>query len=126
MEFPPNFQVGVQRDQLTVVVTGPLTADGAIAVVRARYPGFFGRRILWDLTVAEVSGVGRDDFVRIATAVRESTPVGIERRTAYVVADGTAYLHVWKYVSEVVRARVPVEYQAFTSAPAAQAWLESR
>ncbi len=124
MNLPPDIQLEASGTQLTFTVTGVLLADDVIRVTREHYPAFRGRRILWDLTAADVSRAASDDFARVAIAVRDHIPVGVERKTAYVVAGQMASVAVWKYLNEVIRIHVPVEYQVFADVDAAQRWLD--
>lgn len=124
--MPPDFQFEVSERLLTVTVTGVLLAEDVIRVVNAHYPQFRGPRILWNFTGADVSRLAPDKFADMAIAVRANTPPGVERKTAYVVANYAAQLSMWKYLSEVVRLHVPVEYKAFISLEAARQWLDER
>ena len=124
MDLPPNITLEPSDGQLTFTVSGPLLADDVIRVVKGCYTGFRGRRIMWNLSAADVSRVATDDFTRVAIAVRASTPADVERKTAYVVTGQAASVAFWKYLNQAVRLHVPVEYQVFSDAAAAQRWLE--
>jgi hypothetical protein len=124
MPVPPNFQVEVNGELMTVTVTGVLRADDVVAVVREYYPTFRGGQMLWDLGAVDSSGVQRADLVRIALAALDHTPSGVSRKTAYVVSGQNDYLLIWKYLNEVMQVRVPVEYQAFTDVATASRWLK--
>lgn len=125
MKLPPNIQLNATAAQLTFTVTGSLLADDVIQVAQAYYPGFQGHRLLWNLTAADISRGASDDFARVAIAVRDCTPAGAERKTAYVVAGQAASVAAWKYLNQVIRVHVPVEYQVFSDVAAAQRWLET-
>jgi hypothetical protein len=115
--------VVVQGDQMTITVEGMLTADLVVDVVQTRYPSFRGRRLLWDLSAVEVGPFTDEDFLRIATIVREHTPPNVERKTAYVVGSQAAFVMLWKYLNKGIMVHVPVEYRTFTDLAAAQQWL---
>jgi hypothetical protein len=118
-----NYEIHPDEEIFAVNVSGPLVVEEILHVIDEWYPRMPATRILWDLTQAEPNSMTQAQFGQVASAARAKLPFRPSRKTAYVVADISAYMFIWKYVEQAMAVKVGAEYSMFTDRGAAERWL---
>lgn len=111
---------------LIVSVTGDLSADETISVIREYYPAGTVRDVIWDLTSGSLLAISKNGFHAIAKAAKESVAGGSRQggKTAYVGNADVEYglLRMYTAIAEVTG--VPIKYHVFKSLEEARSWME--
>lgn len=108
----------------TVVMTGPVTPEGVIEVLRAEIYGDT-KKALWDFSDADLSGLNARDMTAISETAKPLDTVRDIAAISILVGDDASAMLVKLYVemSKVVSLR-SIPYYVTTSRPAAIAWLD--
>ena len=106
-------------------VTGELSTAEVFAVFEQFYRGKPTKRVLWDITAADIGTITSADFSRIAAAVAQYGVRFGEIKTAAVVSSDFAYGMTRMYQALRERSMVKAPFMSFRSREEAIAWLTS-
>jgi hypothetical protein len=104
---------------------GLLTESEVLAVAVEYYPRLGGRGKLYDMTLADLSGLTPQNLAAVAKTVSNVQPVGVFSRTAFVAGNANSYSILSRYLLAVFSNRVPVEYRVFMNLLRAEEWLNA-
>jgi hypothetical protein len=109
---------------LNIAVTGPLSADEIISVMRGHYVTGV-QNVIWDITGGSVFSITNDGFKRIAKAALELMSSGVRQggKTVYVGSADVEYGMMNMYVAFAEMAGVPIEYKTVRTYEDALVWL---
>jgi predicted metal-dependent TIM-barrel fold hydrolase len=111
---------------LIATVTGVLTAEEVMAVIKEYYPNRIVKNVIWDLTHCSLISIPKTDLQIIAKVSKESVARGARAggKTAFVVNSTVDYGLMRMYSSIAEATYVPVEYSMYRTIEEARIWLE--
>lgn len=121
-----NIDTVIEGNLLIVNVTGELTADEAIAVVKEHYPTNLIKDAIWDLTNGTMKSIPFDGFYKMAITAKMAISFGarMNGRTVFVgVTDEDHTVNkMYTVIAEVTG--VPVTYKVCRTIDEARNWLK--
>jgi len=110
---------------LIVTVTGELTADEAIAVVKEYYPTNLIKDVIWDLTNGTMKSISFAGFHEMAKTAKMVVSFGARKngRTVFVGTNDEDYSVNKMYTVMAEVTGVPISYKVFRAIDEARNWL---
>lgn len=117
--------IATEGGLLIVSVSGNLTAEEIISVVRDLYPVGRIKDVIWDLSNASLSSVSRMDFEKIARFAKTAVANGFRQRgkTACVGNSAAEFGLIHMYTSIAEMTGVPIGYSVFKTREEAREWI---
>lgn len=114
-----------EESLMIVNVTGELTADEAIAVVREYYPNKLLKDVIWDLTNGTMKSISFDGFHKMAKTTKMVVSFGARKngRTVFVGGNDDDYSVNRMYTVMAEVTGVPIMYKVLRTIDEARAWL---
>ena len=121
-----NINTVIEGNLLIVNVTGKLTADEAIAVIKEFYPSGLVKDVIWDLTNGTMGSISFGGFHEMARTAKMVISFGarMNGRTVFVgVTDEDHTVNkMYTVIAEVTG--VPVTYKVCRTIDEARNWLK--
>jgi hypothetical protein len=121
-----TIDITTSESLLILSVTGKLSADEVIAIVREYYPNGIVKNVIWDLTSGSLLSISNEGFRAIAKAAKESVEGGFRQggKTAYVGLADVEFGLLRMYSAIAEMANVPVQYHVFKTMEGARNWID--
>ena len=120
-----EIDIKIEDDLLIVTVTGNLSSDEIISVVKEYYPTGKIKNAIWDMLEGSAVTIKQQGFRDIAKAAKKSTANGFRQggKTVYVGSKSVEYGICRMYTAIAEMTGVSVEYNVFRTLDEARAWL---
>jgi predicted metal-dependent TIM-barrel fold hydrolase len=121
-----TIDITTEGSLLIATVSGDLTAEEVMAVIKEYYPNRIVKDVIWDLTHCSLKSLPKTDFQIIARVSKESVARGAREggKTAFVVNSTVDYALMRMYSSIAEATDVPVKYSMYRTLEEARKWLE--
>ena len=120
-----TINIKTKGNLLIISVTGDLTANEAMAVIKENYSNGIIKDVIWDLRLGTLQSITRDGFESIARVTKEALANGSRRggKTAFIGNSPDEYVFLCLYTTIAKVTAVPTEYHVCRTIGEAKAWI---
>jgi hypothetical protein len=110
---------------LIVYVSGLLTAEEVISVVKKYYTNEIVKDVIWDISIGSLGSITEDGYKEIARATNDAISSGSRKgdKTAFVGHDDIEYGLLKMYAAIAKETGVPTKYHVFRTIGKARDWI---
>lgn len=120
-----SIDIKIEDNLLIASVTGVLTADEVIAVVKEYYPNGIVKDVIWDLTNGSLNAISRSGFESIAKVTRQILENGFRKggKTVFVGTRAAEFGLMRMYSTIAEMTGIVIDYRVFKTIEEAQNYI---